>query len=793
MKNDKVKFLLCGLFFIALAAITFRCAWGADMVFSASDLNIGRLAFKKTNLPELLTGYFSGNQVMGSSGSGFTLFNVLLTTMPLMVFANLFYGMVLVGGSVAMVWFLRLWNRSWLASVFGALVAFWVNSIMLASGGHAYKMEVLAFSVLGICLIEKAIRSERIGRSIGFSLLAGLTVGIMMVEQQDVALLAGLFVGSYSVFRLAQVAGKRMAKWFAVLVPIGAVAVMLAGSTMAKSEKTNISGAASVLCGGEGKWDYITQWSMVPSEWPELVALGWSGWSSGNPKGPYWGKLGQSSEWETTGKGFQNFKLTSNYFGIIPFLLGGFGLAVALRGRKSEEGTQVLFWSIAGLLGLWLAFGKYSILYKLFYQLPMVGNIRAPIKLLDNFQICLGIVAAYGLDRLLAEGKGNWSSKVLWIAGSVLGGLMLFAGLRLLAFPAGQIAEFTQMGFGNFSDTMVRNMSNAWFHAAFFAFVAAGLAFLVWRGVKQAKWVAVVFIAALAVDSLLMTSHYFKADNIAALKNGNVVVNYLKEHQGNERTFFADPGGIYNQWLASDGPYHGLSVFNIWQMPRMPVEYEEYLGKVGRNQIRLWELSSIKYVAAPAGIMQQLKQNPILGKQFQSVLNYKVPTAQGMRPDVLLEFKGAIPRVALFHGWETVPLNKHCDILVSSQHNPKTTLLVDSSSGLSSQMDVNGFQSLDGEVTKKSATVSVTTALPAILRFSQRLQPGWKVFVDGKRAELLTVDYLCMGVVVPSGSHVIEFRCINSTSKVAFMVAVFLLSLAGGLALVLGRNGTPGE
>ena len=83
MKSDRIKFLLSVLFFVVLALITFRCTFGENMVFSASDLNIGRLAFKKNYLPESLTGYFTANQVMGSSGSHFILFNILMALLPL--------------------------------------------------------------------------------------------------------------------------------------------------------------------------------------------------------------------------------------------------------------------------------------------------------------------------------------------------------------------------------------------------------------------------------------------------------------------------------------------------------------------------------------------------------------------------------------------------------------------------------------------------------------------------------------------------------------------------------------
>ena len=787
MKNDKVKFLLCGLFFIVLATITFRCAWGADMVFSASDVNLGGLAHRKNAGIDLFFGFFGSNPVLGSTNHSYSLFNILVALMPLHLFSDLFYGTILVVGSLSLVWFLRLWNRSWLASVFGALVAFWFNSIMLAVGGHVYKMEVLAFSVLSLCFIEKAVRAGSFRKSTGFSLLAGLTVGIMMIEQQDVALLAGLFVGSYALFRLAQAHRRALLRWVGVLVPIALVSLTLSGHTILKSYRDNITNAAQVQGDGDGKWNYVTQWSMVPSEWPDLVALGWSGWSSNNPEGPYWGKLGQSAEWESTKQGFRNFKLTSNYFGIIPFFLGALGLAVAIRNRKSEEGAQILFWSVAGLLALWLAFGKYSILYKLFYQLPMVGNIRAPIKLLDNFQICMGIVAAYGLDGLLLDGKGRKETKALWIAGAACAGLMLLAGLKLLAFPASQIAEFGKMGFEPYAEVMLRNMSSAWLHAGVLSIICSGLVFAVWKGIKQAKWVVLVFAVVLSVDSLLLTSHYFRAENIAVLKKGNVVTNFLKENQGNERTFFMDQGGIYNRWLAVDRAYHGLNIFNIWQMNRMPSEYKEFLGTVGRNQIRLWELSAIKYIAAPAEILQQFSKNPQLGKMFTPVLNYQVPTAQGMRKDVLLEFKAAIPRFSLFSGWDVQPLEKQCVILTDAKHNPQTTLLLEPAAGIVPQKNTNKHISIKNAIlTRKDATVSVEVSESVILRFAQRHQPGWQVFVDGKEAALLRVDYLCMGVQLPPGEHVVQFKC-PRTHESLYVAIVFVVSLIGGALLI--RNG----
>ena len=793
MKNDKVRFGLCVLFFVALAAITFRCVFGENLVFSASDLNIGVLANKKNVLPDALTGTFRATAVMGSTGYGLTFFNALLSILPLTVFANAFYGLILVFGSVAMVWFLRMWNRSWLSSVFGALVALWVNSVLLAMVGHAYKMEVLSFSIIGLCLIEKAVRAELHRRAVGYALLAGLAVGIMMIEQQDVALLAGLFLAPYALFRLVQVHGRKVLRWIAVLIPVGAVAVLLSGNTVLKSYDRNIKGAASVQQGGDSKWNYITQWSAVPAEWPDLIALGWSGWSTGNPEGPYWGKLGRSEEWEAEGKGFQNFKLNSVYFGVVPFLMGLFGIAAAFRNRKSEEAKVILFWSVAGLVGFWLAFGKYSILYKLFYHLPMVGNIRAPIKFFDNFQICLGIIAAYGLDGLINEGKRGRAANVLWIFGAACAGLIFLVAVKLMASPGAWQGRFEEFGFKSYADVLLQCMTHAWVHSGIFALLFAGLVFVVWKGIAGAKWAALGFIALIVADSLILTSKHFKADDISALKRGNNVINYLKAHQGDERIYFIDQSGIYNQWLASDGPYHGLNLFNIWQMPRMPVDYKEYLGTVGTNQIRLWQLSAIKYIAAPAGVLQQLKQNPQLDRLFTPVLNYQVPTAQGARPDVLLEFKGSIPRFALYQNWQSVPLDKHCETLVSPQHNPAGTVLVDASAGIGSHDAGGSYKAVVADLSRKKAVVQVDADSEAILRFSQRYNSGWSVFVDGKPADLLRTDYLCMGVKLPDGKHEVEFRCMNGVPNALLHAGILFGSIVGAVVLIRTKAGNQPE
>lgn len=787
MKNDKIRFLLCFLFFVALAFITFRCAWGDGKIFATSDINIGRLAAMKLRLPEHFTGSFSGNQLFGSMGFGISLFAVFLWLLPLEAAGDLFYGLVLVLGSMSLVAYLRLWNRSWGACLVGALVAFWFNSILLAPTGHAFKMEVLAFSVFSLYWIERAVREESFGRLVGFAMLAGVSVGIMLLEQQDVAIFAGLFIGPYAVLRLIQTKGRAWKRWVGLLGPIGVVALLLAGASSMEAYRRNIQDAAPVQSQGDSaKWDFITQWSMVPDEWPDLVAPGWGGWGSHNPEGPYWGRIGRSAEWEETGRGFRNFKLATTYFGLFPFVFTVFSGVMAWRQRKQSASVVVLFWAGAALVGLLLACGRYSFLYRIFYQLPLVNNIRAPIKFLDNVQIAVGIVAAYGIDQALyaIDRKGL---RRLWIVFLGCGMAMLMAGLYYRWMPENQLVVFREEGFGEYAASMVDNMSAAWVHAAVGAFLVAGLlAANGWRGIR-AGWVVGGVVTVLTFDSLLLTSRYFRAEDMASIEQANPVIRYIRDHQGDERAYFVDTNGIYNQWLASDGPYHDLSLFNVWQLPRMPQDYKEFLAVVGADPIRLWQLSSVRLVAAPVSVMRQFSRTPALEQAFQPALNYQVPTPQGLRSDVLMEFTSTIPRCALFSGWTVVDRENQCRSLVSPQHDVMRSVLVDAAAGLTSKPAQGRFQKVAAHITKKRARMMVQSDQGGVLRFSQYFQPGWSVRIDGNPADLLRVDYLCMGVMVPAGEHEVEFRCLNATATAVFVFGGFLVSL--GSAIVLLRIG----
>ncbi len=764
MKSNGLRYVLVLAGFVLLAFVVFRCAWGAGNMFSTSDGNIGAVTAQHRAFPACFSGAMSSTPLLGDV-SRVRVLPIMLGAwlMSPEMFSDTWYAIYLVVSSVALVAYLRLWRLHWLSSICGALAAFWVGSITLSAAGHLGKLGVMAYATLALYPLELALRAQRSISRVLLGSAVGILVGAMLLVQQDVGLFAGLFLGGYTCFRLIQVAGKRWQAWLQLVLPIALVGGGLALRTSLTSYKTQVVDAG-LSQEAEARWDFVTQWSMVPEELADLVAPGYTGWSSGNVAGPYWGKIGRSPGWEDTGQGFQNFRLDGLYIGVIPifFALLAVYLAIARRKEEREFSGVVLCWVVFACVALLLACGKYSPLYKAFFHLPLVGSIRAPIKFLHNFQVFIGILCAYAVDRAVLL-TGNRFALWRYSGWAAAGFVILFVGLYFSV----DVNSFS--GWGQFASVISGNIKHAWAHAAIMSVVlAGGFLCLVWKPNQVVPVTfSVLLVLCLAVDSILWTSHYFKAVAVAQYEKGNPVINYLRDNQGDERIYFTSTSGGYNAWIGVDGPYHGLNIFNYWQMPRMSGEYKRYLGAAGRNMLRLWQLTSCRYVAASAEVLHQegIAQlfQPRMFFRFAvdgghlTAVETDVPTAKDVQ--VLLELERHIPRLALFHAWEPLPLSEHCDRLFSAAYDPMQRVLVDSDQGrlIPASTGGAGFEPVESTLTSSRVSVTTRSEMDGVLLFTQRFQPSWRVLVDGKPAELLRCNFLCMGVFVPAGEHAVTF------------------------------------
>ena len=79
---------------------------------------------------------------------------------------------------------------------------------------------------------------------------------------------------------------------------------------------------------------------------------------------------------------------------------------------EKEKGLAI-FWTIVFLIGLLLSYGRYCDVspgsasgfgpYRIFYHLPMMSDMRNPIKFLYPVMLALSALSALGFSKLCRE------------------------------------------------------------------------------------------------------------------------------------------------------------------------------------------------------------------------------------------------------------------------------------------------------------------------------------------------------------------------------------------------------
>ncbi len=107
-----------------------------------------------------------------------------------------------------------------------------------------------------------------------------------------------------------------------------------------------------------------------------------------------------------------SFVETACYAGWLPLILGTVAMTYWRKNRRA------VFWTLALLGVLLLAFGKYDPLTKVLYHIPIYNRFRAPGRWLFIFSFALAVLSALGLTRLKTD--PGCSRRVRIAAGSLV-------------------------------------------------------------------------------------------------------------------------------------------------------------------------------------------------------------------------------------------------------------------------------------------------------------------------------------------------------------------------------------
>ncbi len=805
MKAQRIA--TAGLWFVpaVLFIVIFSSFLSGDRVLLSTDAIIRSADQSLSDACRAIVPYWKTHPLLGfGKGGGTSLGNLTKGLSPNgIIWNNLVHGMACLAASCIYLVWARKKQIAKAASLIGLIVAFWVGSnFTLLYAGHPHKSFIVWLFICSLLPVALAAAG-----SVAAALVWGGCVGLMFAQQPDVALFFSLAASAYFVFRLWKEqglpstslrTGKPLLVWLKVLVPAAVVAFLFAGGPLLGGYKTHVKGAAQMQTENkQAKWDYVTQWSFPPEEMIAFVAPGYTGWRSGEPEGPYWGRMGRSAGWEQTRQGFQNFKLENTYLGFIPV---AFALFALFSSRRSKHKAEILFWGGATLVALLLAFGKFTPLYALFYKLPVVNNIRNPNKFLQVFQVCLAILTAYGADRLLGQKSEIKRQKsegmdsdlrsltsenrnfFYFLAGAL--GLLILWALSLTMNNGSDISSFVRQGWPqDAAQVIAANKMKALWHASFMAAVITAVFAIFsfplfacpersrWgKALRYKNWIAAGLVLIVAADAIKLSKHYVKEMPRSYIE-ANALTDFLKKDLGHQRVALLSQQGIYGLWTTYLLPYNKIPTFNFSDMPRMASDYKAFLEAGQRDPLNMWRFSGVKYLLGPTAAEKQL------AGQARKVFAYDLASAPGngfqviARPTgahAVFELLNTSPRYAV-----VAPVGQLSDeqALVSVAKPPRA---------LVGTAVVQFYR--PGKV-----KLLVMTEAPAMLRVAEKWDADWKATIDGEPAEVERVDYICQGVSVPVGEHHVELR--YAPSKLFFyMQCIGYLILFGSLITILLRR-----
>ncbi len=268
--------------------------------------------------------------------------------------------------------------------------------------------------------------------------LAGMAVGLGVMEGFDIAVLFSLVIGVYVVYQ-AWVEGegsalKRTVRGSVRLLVVAGFAAFLSIQAISSLVGTNIQGVAGSEQDAQTKlqkWDWATQWSLPKAETLSWIVSGLYGHRMDTPDGgQYWGGLGRDPAWDRYFEsgmlgpqpgGFIRYGGENFYGGIFILVVGLWALLQSFRRKQSPfspiQRKFIWFWAGLGAVCVVLAWGRFAPFYKLFYMLPYASTIRNPCKFMHIVDWSALVVFAYGLHDLSQRMISNPAGSVRGLAG----------------------------------------------------------------------------------------------------------------------------------------------------------------------------------------------------------------------------------------------------------------------------------------------------------------------------------------------------------------------------------------
>lgn len=540
-------------------------------------------------------------------------------------------------------------------------------------------------------------------------------------------------------------------------------------------EPESISGKTSGL-----NLDYAFSWSYGKGETYTLLVPGAMGGGSG----------------ETVGKNSASYKAFRQtqmplYWGDQPFTSGPvyFGAIIIflfLVGMILTKGPERWWILAATIIAILMSWGRHFMPFNewLFNHLPLYNKFRTPSMSLVLANVVMVFLAVLGLKQLFSD---DISSKRKNVA------LYVSGGVSVLTLIIGLIVSGS-LSFSGVSDTqMAAQYGDQW----------AGIQDIFIQDRKalfvRDSWRSLIFIALACALLWLYVNKLAKAKYATSIVSVLLIVLVVADLWGVDRRYlneknFVRPSAVKlmpDSWDATidqmaaqygDEDYRVLNLAVNTFNDSKPSAFHNQIGGYSAAKFRRYQDVIDFYLGRH------------INMGVLNMLNARYVVVQGGKvqrnPDALGNcwFVDEIKSVD----------NPNDEILSLNDFNPATTAIVNTTEFKVGNIVADSSDRIEADHLKPYNPSKVCykshTSGNRLAVFSEiYYEPDWFVYIDGKRADYIRVNYILRGLEIPAGDHLIEFRNeapLAAKSDTISLVTsiIFLLVIAGTVTLYFYRS-----
>ncbi len=466
-----------------------------------------------------------------------------------------------------------------------------------------------------------------------------------------------------------------------------------------------------------------------------------------------------------------DWRLTKPF--ISPFYLGGVAAAaiawstISPRGASRVVAVWVLFVaSFLTCIAAWTPFYE-----QVYLRLPGARWFRIPERAAFPFAFAAALLVAYGTDAVATVTRDLPRRAAALLSAGVLGA----AGWVLAARQPWPLESFMVLAL------------------AVGAFVAAALA----RSPRTRVLLAALLVV-LAIGELVRgTTNVFRHPyhEIEALHRQDFILEYIREHQGLDRTYLDDPGGFHYSVTAKQGSLariYSISDYEPLSLLRFDELYALLRGKlrgaspfVGDLSLDaqgphrpLLDLLSVRFVvtARSSAVARWLASSSDAWQRVSFPLAGAYELYEATRP---------LPRAYVATHVERAPDDAAgLAALAASGFDPRATAIIEEDAGRPPAPPAASAAPtaiVPARITRyepRAVVVEADAPAASYLVLTDTYYPGWLATVDGVATAIYPANHVLRGVPLAAGHHEIVFRYEPATFTAgAWISALTLLAM----------------